>query len=67
MEESGDSSVSIYTAIIKILKKYDRREIPIGFLAREVGRTPDELAQYLEILERENLISRTGDVISITL
>lgn len=50
--------------IVITLKEYGT--IPIDFLAKVLGRRPSEIEEYLENLERERVIERKGEKVSLS-
>jgi hypothetical protein len=54
----GMEPTAIGLRIVHLLRLYNG-EVPLGFLARELGRKPDEIDDILRALEKEGLIART--------
>ena len=51
------------TAIVQALKEYG--EIPVGFLARVLGRRQSEIQDSLQALEEKHLVHRSEDRVKL--
>ena len=56
--------VGLSTQIVAILKQY--RRIPVDFLARRLGRHTSEIREDLESLEREGVLERDGEQVTLS-
>ena len=56
--------IGINTAIVGVLRKYDK-EIPVDYLAREVGRRTHEIQEPLKILDEHSIVKIHNDFVSI--
>lgn len=64
MENVVKGSLGIGTLIVNTLREYGT--IPVDFLAKVLGRRTPEILDYLEILEREGVIQREGEQVSLS-
>ena len=58
------SSSGVSTAIVKALKIYSK-SIPVDFLARLIGRSSTEVEKSLADLEKNGVVKRDGDTVSV--
>jgi hypothetical protein len=56
--------LGIHVAIVRMLRNY-KGAIPIGFVAREVGRSAPEVRGHLRALEREGIVQLRDDSVCI--
>ena len=61
---SNEYAVGPYSAIVQVLRDYGK--VPIGFLAAKLGFPSDEMRKLLLELQREGVIERDGDHVSLT-
>ena len=66
METTEKIPLGISTAIVKTLKRYDKK-IPTDFLARLVGRRTSEIKEHLESLQQKGIIELDHDNVSISI
>jgi predicted ArsR family transcriptional regulator len=57
------TALALNTAIVTTLKEYG--PIPVDFLAKLLGRRTAEILEYLESLEREGVVRRDGEKVSL--
>lgn len=53
-------STGVHVAIVRALRNYSGA-IPVGLLAREIGRTTPEILGHLRALEREGIVRLRDD------
>ena len=57
--------IGINTAIVGVLRKYNK-EIPVDYLAREVGRRTYEIQEPLKNLEEHRIVKMHDNFVSIS-
>lgn len=53
----------MHAAILEIVRKYNK-EIPLDFVAGQLGRRQDEIGPYVKNLEKAGIVRVNGDYIS---
>jgi DNA-binding transcriptional ArsR family regulator len=62
--DNRKKSPGVHVAIVRMLRNY-KGEVPVGFLAREVGRSPPEVRGHLRALEKEGIVRLRDDSVCI--
>lgn len=63
MDLEQRSGIGLHTSIVSALRKY--RSVTLEFLATVLERSPGELEEYIARLEREKVVHREGDTITL--
>lgn len=61
---SNHYTVGPYSSIVQVLRDYGK--VPVGFLTAKLGFPSDEMRELLLELQREGVIERDGDHVSLT-
>jgi predicted ArsR family transcriptional regulator len=66
MAASVSSAITPSLAVVRLLQSFNKRSVPIGFVASQLGLDDGVVRQHINVLVDQNVVQLDGDSVSIT-
>jgi hypothetical protein len=63
--EAQPFALGPYTSVVSTLRKYHNHKVELDFLAEVLGKTRTEIEEYVNALEREGVVLRYGEEVTL--